>query len=57
MSERIKSELSRREAFSLRGLAAALSLVVAATEMTATDVSCSGSTLPELVRKNIVLCL
>jgi hypothetical protein len=51
MSERIKSELSPL------GLAAALSLVVPAAVMTATDVSCSGSTLPELVRKNSVLCL
>jgi hypothetical protein len=38
MSERIKSELiSRRRAFSLLGLAAALSLVVPATMLTATD--------------------
>jgi hypothetical protein len=38
MSEKIKSEpISRREAFSLLGLAAALSLVVPATVMTATE--------------------
>ena len=38
MSEKIKSEMiSRREAFSLLGLAAALSLVVPATVMTATE--------------------
>jgi hypothetical protein len=38
MSEKIKSELiSRRRVFSLLGLAAALSLVVPATVMTATD--------------------
>ena len=38
MSERIKSELiSRREAFLLLGLTAALSLAVPATVMTATD--------------------
>jgi len=38
MSEKIKSELiSRRRAFSLLGLAAALSLAVPATMLTATD--------------------
>jgi hypothetical protein len=38
MSERIKSELiSRREAFSLLGLAAAFSVAVPVTIMTATD--------------------
>jgi hypothetical protein len=38
MSERVKSELiSRRRVFSLLGLAAAVSLVVPATVMTATD--------------------
>jgi hypothetical protein len=38
MSEKIKSEpISRREAFSFLGLAAALSLVVPATVMTATE--------------------
>ena len=38
MSEKIKSEMiSRREAFSLLGLAAALSLVVPVTVMTATE--------------------
>jgi hypothetical protein len=38
MSEKIKSEMiSRRGAFSLLGLAAALSLVVPATVMTATE--------------------
>ena len=38
MGEKTKSEMiSRREAFSLLGLAAALSLAVPATVMTATD--------------------
>jgi hypothetical protein len=38
MSEKIKSEMiARRGAFSLLGLAAALSLVVPATMLTATD--------------------
>ena len=38
MSEKIKSKMiSRREAFSLLGLAAALSLVVPAAVMTATE--------------------
>ena len=38
MSEKLKSEMiSRRQAFSLFGVAAALSLVVPVTVMTATD--------------------
>jgi hypothetical protein len=37
MSEKFKSEISRRGAFSLLGLAAALSLVVPVAVMTATD--------------------
>jgi hypothetical protein len=48
MSEKIKSEMiSRRGAFSLLGVAAALSLIVPATMMTATEAETSLAIQPQ----------